>query len=82
MKIVTEHWKKPIPRDIGRKYDWSATFDNYEPGDPIGYGATELEAIQDLRAAFAERYDCQHDIDEQKADADSYTAVGHAEEVE
>lgn len=27
---------------------WSAVTDNYEPGHPIGYGATEIMAIIDL----------------------------------
>lgn len=46
MKIVTSFWAKPIPP---REFDWSATIDGYEPGDPIGYGATEQEAIEDLQ---------------------------------
>ena len=36
---------KPIPM---RGFDWSAATDNYEGGDPIGYGRTETEAIADL----------------------------------
>ncbi len=32
-----------------RSLDWCATFDNYEPGCPIGHGATEQEAIEDLK---------------------------------
>ncbi len=44
-KINTEFWFKPISC---RYYDWQATFDNYEPDDPIGYGATESAAIHDL----------------------------------
>lgn len=31
-----------------RSVDWSATLDGYEPGDPIGHGATEADAISDL----------------------------------
>lgn len=31
-----------------RSHDWCATFDNYEPGDAIGYGETEQAAIEDL----------------------------------
>lgn len=57
-KIVTNYWAKPIPI---RSFDWSATFDGYDPGepdeeggyhggDPIGYGATEEEAKTDLLA--------------------------------
>jgi hypothetical protein len=53
LKIVTEFWPKPIP---SRQFDWSAVTDDYEggdgydePGGRIGYGATEAEAIADLR---------------------------------
>lgn len=45
MKIETDYWAKPIPT---RTFDWSAATSNYEPGHPIGYGATEAEAIADL----------------------------------
>lgn len=45
MNIRTDFWMKPIPP---RQFDWSAVDDNYEPGCPIGYGATEYEAIADL----------------------------------
>lgn len=45
-RIVTEYWPKPIPL---RQFDWSAVTDNYEPGDAVGYGCTEAEAIDDLR---------------------------------
>jgi hypothetical protein len=44
-KIRTDFWMKPIPP---RQFDWCATFDDYEGGGPIGYGATEQEAIADL----------------------------------
>lgn len=44
-KIRTENIFPPIPI---RAFDWCATFENYEPGCPIGYGATEQEAIDDL----------------------------------
>lgn len=45
MKIVTENIYPPIP---DRRFDWLATYDNYEPGSPQGWGRTELEAISDL----------------------------------
>lgn len=52
MKIQTDYWAKPIPI---RRFDWCATWENYEGGDgyderpgPVGYGATEQEAIDDL----------------------------------
>lgn len=31
-----------------RSHDWSAVYDSYEGGNPIGHGATEQEAIADL----------------------------------
>jgi len=43
--IVTNYVFPPIPT---RQFDWSARFDNYEAGDPIGYGYTEVDAIRDL----------------------------------
>lgn len=79
MKFVTQYWKKPIPF---RLYDWEATTSNYEAGDPIGFGATEQAAIADLCEQLWERYGDQDDIDEQKAEAASYTATGHAAEVD
>lgn len=45
MNIITEHVRPPIP---DRNCDWSAVTDNYEPGCPIGRGATEEAAIADL----------------------------------
>ena len=33
---------------ISTGYAWSATETGYDRGDPIGYGATEQEAIDDL----------------------------------
>ena len=44
-KVITSHDRPPIPI---RSMDWSAMLDGYEPGDPIGTGATELDAIADL----------------------------------
>lgn len=46
MKIVVHHEYPPIPC---RKFDWCAyDADSYEPGRPLGWGATKLEAIEDL----------------------------------
>lgn len=44
-KIITENAYPPIPV---RQFDWQATFDGYEPGDYIGHGAAEQDAIDDL----------------------------------
>jgi len=43
--IHTENVCPPIPM---RSMDWQATTDEYEPGHPIGSGATEEAAILDL----------------------------------
>ena len=45
MNILTHHINPPIPI---RCFDWSATTDNYEPGEPISYGATEADAVEEL----------------------------------
>ena len=44
--IVTKYIHKPIPV---RQYDWEAHYDDYDEGDHIGYGATEQQAIDDLK---------------------------------
>ena len=60
MKIVTHHVYPPIPI---RRFDWSATTDDYdasfEDGEwrsssPVGYGATEAEAVADLMQILAD----------------------------
>lgn len=50
--IVTSHEFPPIP---DRRWDWSAVRDGYEPGEPIGRGATEAAAIADLLEQEQER---------------------------
>lgn len=45
MEIITQFDPPPIPI---KNSDWVATTDSYEPEDPIGRGATEQEAIDDL----------------------------------
>lgn len=44
-RVITSFDYPPIPY---RGVDWSAVFDGYEPGDPIGRGGTEQEATDDL----------------------------------
>ena len=52
MKIVTRYDPPPIPP---RCFDWCAVDDDtYEGGCPIGYGATEQEAIDDLQEQIEE----------------------------
>jgi hypothetical protein len=43
--IVTAFVNPPIPV---RDFDWSATRDGYDEGDPIGWGRAEEEAIDNL----------------------------------
>lgn len=46
MNIKTVYDPKPIP---DRRFDWTAFNAEYEPGDSIGFGATEEEAIADYK---------------------------------
>lgn len=57
-KIITEHVRPPIPT---KKFDWRATFDGYEPGDSIGTGSTEQEAIDWLIAEEAHLIASEHE---------------------
>ena len=50
-RIVTQFIYPPIPL---RQFDWQATFDGYEPGDPIGHGRTERDAVRDLKEQWEE----------------------------
>lgn len=46
MKVLTRvNWDEPCER-----YMWAAVYEgyDYENDDPVGYGATEQEAIDDL----------------------------------
>lgn len=52
MVIIATYWAKPIPL---RQFDWEAVTDNYEPGEPYGFGATEGEALLDLMEQLEER---------------------------
>lgn len=51
--IETHYWPKPVP---SRVFDWSAIWDNYEGGDPVGHGPTEEAAIEDLKQDTEARY--------------------------
>lgn len=44
-RIVTEFVYPPIPI---RNFDWCAIPEGYEPSDPMGYGRTEQDAIDEL----------------------------------
>ena len=52
--ITTTHNPPPIPL---RCFDWSATLADYDEGDPVGYGATEAEAVEDLKEQMEDRGD-------------------------
>jgi len=45
-KIITTNERPPIPC---RSKDWSASREDWDLGEPIGYGSTEEDAINDLR---------------------------------
>jgi hypothetical protein len=49
MIIRTSLQYPPIPV---RDFDWQAYEPGYEPGDALGHGATEEEAIAELLAAL------------------------------
>lgn len=46
MNIKTKYWAKPIP---GRDHDWEAWDDDRAEAGPVGFGASEQEAIDDLK---------------------------------
>jgi hypothetical protein len=52
--VNTSHICPPIPT---RNCDWQATLDNYEPGEPIGHGPTEADAVCDLYIQIEQRED-------------------------
>jgi len=53
MKISTDYWAKPTPE---RRFDWCAVDDETYDGEgcPIGWGASEAEAIADLKEQVAD----------------------------
>jgi len=50
--IKTSYDPPPVPF---RSFDWKAVVGDYDEGDPVGYGATEQEAIEDLIWQIEER---------------------------
>jgi hypothetical protein len=50
--IRTSYDPPPVP---SRAFDWNAVVGDYDEGDPVGYGATEQEAIDDLIWQIEER---------------------------
>lgn len=53
VKIVTSYLATP---NAVRNLDWMAYAENWRVGDPIGHGATEQEAIDDLREELESRF--------------------------
>lgn len=51
-KIITRYEPPPIPV---RGYDWRAYLQEWDIDDPIGFGATEAEAIADLQEQLTEQ---------------------------
>jgi hypothetical protein len=47
-KIVVTR-ESVIPPFVGLGLDYSAKYEDYELGDPIGFGADEFDAVADLR---------------------------------
>ena len=45
-RVVVTHEHPPIPV---RGFDYRATFEGHEPGEPQGFGATPVAALEDLR---------------------------------
>jgi hypothetical protein len=62
--VVTSHVYPPIPI---RYMDWQATLDGYEPGDLIGNGSTEAEAVMDLYQQIEDRESDQEEQAEERA---------------
>lgn len=52
--INLQYVHPPIP---DRDYDWCATLDGYDMGDPIGQGMYPTEAIADLLEQVEEKED-------------------------
>ncbi|MGE5165317.1 MAG: hypothetical protein ACM3IH_15000 [Sphingobacteriales bacterium] len=64
MKIRTQY-HGPLPEKL-RDESWSAVDDDYEPGNCIGFGATEQHAINDLYRLLAERDEYLEDLQERR----------------
>jgi hypothetical protein len=60
-KIRTSHVFPPIPQ---RQFDYAAVFDGYEPGDSIGYGRDEQEAIDDLLEQWNDDNELRRSVEE------------------
>jgi hypothetical protein len=45
-RIITSYIRPPVP---SRRFDWAAWVDGREESGQVGYGATEAEALAELR---------------------------------
>jgi hypothetical protein len=55
--VVTSPIHPPIARPMSatRNHVWQAALDGYKPGDPIGRGPSEADAVYDLYMQIEER---------------------------
>ena len=55
MEFDGDPWETRMPafgmNPVNLDCDWSAVYEGYEPGDKIGWGETEEEAIAELEAS-------------------------------
>ena len=60
IKINVAFCLTPIPV---RSFDWSAVSPDYEPGDPVGHGATQQEAVEEYLAAIDAPLDAEYIVE-------------------
>lgn len=57
-KVETIHVRPPVPSTA---FDWQAHFPDDEGSGPVGYGATEADALRDLCEQLRESRDFWRD---------------------
>ena len=60
IKILTLHVTPPVPT---RCFDWTAYGPDYEPGDPVGHGVTQQEAVEEYLAAIDAPLDAKYVVE-------------------
>lgn len=60
LKILTQHVTPPVPV---RFFDWAAFSPDYEPGDPVGYGVTQQEAVEEYLSAIDAPLDVEYVVE-------------------
>jgi len=63
MRNVVVHTRFIHPPIPDCNHDWQATLDGWEPGEPIGFGPTEADAVYSLYIEIEMR-----ELDEQEDD--------------